>query len=351
DPYRQERNWSVALLEMMSSPNICDKSWVTEQYDSTVRTNTMIGPGGDAALLRVKETDMALAMTTDCNPRFVFLNPRRGAILAVAEAARNVSCTGATPIAITNCLNFGNPYKPESFYFFKEAVAGMGEACRMFDTPVTGGNVSFYNESEETSILPTPVIGMVGLLDDIKKAVRSPFQNAGDAIVLLGETMADLGGSEYLHHLHQVIAGDAPEIDLALEHRTQICLREAIQREWISSAHDCADGGLAVALAECCILNRNNPLGAAVSLSNSILQTTDILFSESPSRIVLSVSQDKVGDVLALAASMQVPAEKIGEVGGDRIRIGSWIDIDLHSLSNSYYQALPNFFKGVQSSE
>jgi len=351
DPYRQDRNWNVALLEMLGSPNICDKSWITEQYDSTVRTNTVIGPGGDAALLLVKETEMALAMTTDCNPRFVYLNPRRGARLAVAEAARNVSCTGATPIAITNCLNFGNPYKPESFYFFKEAVAGMGEACRVFDTPVTGGNVSFYNESEETSILPTPVIGMVGLLEDVRKAVMSPFSRSNDAVILLGETKADLGGSEYLYHLHQVVAGDTPEIDLDLEFRTQKCVREAIQRGLVTSAHDCSDGGLAVALAECCILDRNNPVGARVSLGKNHLHITDLLFSESPSRIVLSVSQENVGDVLALAASMLIPAEMIGETGGDRFKIGPWIGIDLKSLMDSYYNAIPNYFKGVQASQ
>ncbi len=350
-PYRQERDWNVALLELLSSPNICDKSWVTEQYDGTVRTNTMIGPGGDAALLWIKDTDLAVAMCTDCNPRFVYLNPRRGAMLAVAEAARNVSCTGAEPIAVTNCLNFGNPYKPESFYFFKEAVAGMGEACRVFDTPVTGGNVSFYNESEESSILPTPVIGMVGLLQNADKAVRSHFRQTGDRVILLGETKADLGGSEYLYHLHHVLAGDAPEIDLALEKRTQQCLREAIYRGWVRSAHDCSEGGLAVALSESCLLNRNHPLGAEVSLSRGDLHPTDLLFGETPSRIVLSVPPEKAGDILALAASMDVPAEEIGETGGNRLRIGAWIDLDLERMSRAYYDSLPSRFKTAQAAE
>ncbi len=350
-PYRQERDWNVALLGLLSSPNICDKSWVTEQYDGTVRTNTVLGPGSDAALLWVKDTDMALAMTTDCNPRFVYLNPRRGAALAVAEAARNVSCTGAKPIAITNCLNFGNPYKPESFYFFKEAVAGMGEACRVFETPVTGGNVSFYNEAEEGSILPTPVIGMVGLLEDVDKVVRSHFQEAGDRIILLGRTGPDLGGSEYLHHLHGVLAGDAPRLNLELEKRTQECLRQAISRGWVRSAHDCSEGGLAVALAECCILDLHNPLGARVTLERGELSTTDLLFAETPSRIVISLHPKHVQDLLELAASMRVPADEIGEVVSNRFRIGDWIELDLEKMQKAYYEALPSLFSKASAAE
>ncbi len=351
NPYRQKRDWNVALLQLLSSPNICDKSWVTEQYDSTVRTNTVFGPVGDAAMLWIKDTEIGLAMTTDCNPRFVYLNPRRGAALAVAEAARNVSCTGAKPIAITNCLNFGNPYKPESFYFFKEAVAGMGEACRVFETPVTGGNVSFYNESEEGSILPTPVIGMVGVLENISKAVRSCFQRESDKIIVLGRTRADLGGSEYLYHLHHVIAGDAPSLDLELEKRTQECLREAIDRGLIRSAHDCSEGGIAVALAECCISDRKRVLGAQVKLDISDLHPTDLLFGESPSRIIISAGEEHLGDILTLAATMQVHAEEIGEVGSNRIKIGSWIDIGIEEARRGYYESLPAYFKQAQLAE
>ncbi|RJP77095.1 MAG: phosphoribosylformylglycinamidine synthase subunit PurL [Candidatus Zixiibacteriota bacterium] len=350
-PYRADRDWNVALLEMLASPNVCDKGWVTRQYDSTVRTNTVQGPGGDAALLWVKETDTALAVTTDCNPRFVYLNPRRGAALAVAEAARNVSCTGAQPIAITNCLNFGNPYKPESFYFFAEAVAGMGEACRAFDTPVTGGNVSFYNESEETSILPTPVIGMLGLLEDVTKTVRSHFQQAGDRVVLLGTTKPELGGSEYLWHHYGVLAGDAPALDLDLEKRTQEVVRQAIAGGWVRSAHDCAEGGLAVALAECCLRDRERPLGATVALEPGDLAAADLLFAESASRIILSVPPEHAAEVLQLAALKGVPAADLGAVGGDRLVLGAWVDLDLARMAEAYYNALPAYFQAVAAAE
>ncbi|MCX6639676.1 MAG: phosphoribosylformylglycinamidine synthase subunit PurL [bacterium] len=351
DPYRQDRDWNVALLELLASPNICDKSWVTQQYDSTVRTNTVLGPGGDAALLRVKGTSLGLAMTTDCNPKFVYLNPRRGAALAVAEAARNISCTGATPIAITNCLNFGNPYKPESFYFFKEAVAGMGEACRIFDTPVTGGNVSFYNESEESMILPTPVIGMLGILENLELRVNSYFQHEGDRIILFGMTGADLGGSEYLYHLHNTLAGDAPPLDLEVELRTQICLREAISRGWIRSAHDCSEGGLAVALVECCILNRKSLIGAAISLGESRLHAADQLFAESASRVILSVDPKHLGEVMALAAESKIPAAEIGKIGSDRIIIGPWVDLEVEKAAYTFYNALPKLLKSAISAE
>ncbi|TKJ38425.1 phosphoribosylformylglycinamidine synthase II [candidate division LCP-89 bacterium B3_LCP] len=350
-PYRQERDWNVALLSLLASPNICDKSWVTEQYDATVRTNTIAGPGGDAAVIWVKDTPLALAMTTDCNPRFVYLNPRRGAALAVAEAARNVSCTGAEPIAITNCLNFGNPYKPESFYYFKEAVAGMGEACRIFETPVTGGNVSFYNEAEDTSILPTPVIGMLGLLQDVDKAIGSRFKNAGDRIILLGQTGPDLGGSEYLYHIHGVLAGDAPTLDLDLEKRTQKCLREAIKRGLLRSAHDCSEGGFTVALAECCMISQHETLGAVVQLKEGDLTTTDLLFAETPSRIIISVLPEHINDVITFAESMQVPAIEIGEVTDDSLKIGGWVDLPSDAMRKAYFDSLHSMFSKAQAIE
>jgi phosphoribosylformylglycinamidine synthase len=346
-PYRLDRNWNVALSQLLASPNICDKGFITGQYDSTVRTNTVLGPGGDAALLWIKETTLGLAMTTDCNPRFVYLNPRRGTALAVAEAARNVSCTGAEPIAITNCLNFGNPYKPESFYFFQEAVAGMGEACRILGTPVTGGNVSFYNESEETSILPTPVIGMIGLMEDVDHAVRSHFQKEGDVVILLGKTKADLGGSEYLWHLYDVLAGDAPELDLELEKRTQFVLRKAINSGWVRSAHDCSEGGLAVALAECCLLDPEHPIGSKINIKPGNLTVADLLFAESASRIIISCPAELKDEILNLAEFMEVPAEIIGEVGGDRLVIADWIDLSVNELIHIYYQALPNYFHNI----
>ncbi|MFH1863160.1 MAG: phosphoribosylformylglycinamidine synthase subunit PurL [bacterium] len=344
DPYRQKRDWNETLLKMLASPNICDKSWVYEQYDSTVGASTILGPGGDAALLWIRATPLALAICTDGNPRYVYLNPRRGAALAVAEAARNVSCTGAKPTAITNCLNFGNPYKPESYYFFREAIAGMGKACRVLNTPVTGGNVSFYNESETSAILPTPVIGMLGILDDVTQAVGSFFNREGDAVILLGENKPDLGGSEFLAHLFGKLTGDAPELDLALEKRTQACLRTMIRRGWVRSAHDCSLGGLVIALAKCCLKDKQHPIGAQIHLHPGTLSITDLLFAESPSRILISSAPDHAAKILRYAGLKRVPAGLIGRTGGDRLMIGNWINVALEIVSDAYIQTLPGFF-------
>jgi phosphoribosylformylglycinamidine synthase subunit PurL len=223
----------------------------------------------------------------------------------------------------------------------------MGEACRALGTPVTGGNVSFYNESEDTAILPTPVIGMIGLMENVDQAVRSYFQKEGDVIILLGQTKAELGGSEYLMHHYGVLAGDAPELNLELEKRTQFVLRKGILSGWVRSAHDCAEGGLGIALAECCILNREQPKGAQIHLENGELTTADLLFSESASRILLSCLPETAAEMLDLADFMNVPAAKIGEVGGDRLQINSWVDQPLDRLIQTYYQALPDNFSGV----
>jgi phosphoribosylformylglycinamidine synthase subunit PurL len=198
------------FLKVFSSPNIVSKQWVYHQYDSMVRTNTVVGPGCDAAVILIKGTNKALAMKTDCNSRYVYLNPKEGTKIAVAESARNIVCSGGVPLGVTNCLNFGNPYKPEVYWQFAQAIAGMGEACRHFDTPVTGGNVSFYNESPETAVYPTPTIGMVGLIEDLKHITTSYFKDEGDVIYLLGEDKEELGGSEYLKVIHNKVAGDSP---------------------------------------------------------------------------------------------------------------------------------------------
>ena len=214
DDYPLECDWNAVLLQLMASPNLCYKGWVFEQYDSMVRTNTAVGPGSDAAVLRIRKTDRALAMCTDCNGRYVYLNPRMGAQIAVAEAARNVVCSGGKPLAVTNCLNFGNPYKPEIYYCFAEAVAGMGEACEVFETPVTGGNVSFYNEDPERAVFPTPTIGMVGLIEHVDQITTQYFKHSGDVIILLGETKEELGGSEYLYRIHSQTRGRCRSLTL-----------------------------------------------------------------------------------------------------------------------------------------
>ena len=257
------------MRQLLTSPTIASKRWVYRQYDTTVRTNTMIAPGGDAAVIRVRGTNRAIAVSTDCNARYVYLDPRMGARTAVAEAARNVACTGARPRAITNNLNFGNPRKPETYFQLREAVAGIAEACVALDTPVTGGNVSLYNESPIGPVYPTPVIGMVGVVDSIRHVTGAAFTTAGDSIVLLGNPTDELGGSEYLARVHGIVAGAPPRCDLAAERKLIDALLEAIQSGLVRSAHDCSDGGLAVALAECCLVNRDAQLGADVDLKES----------------------------------------------------------------------------------
>ncbi|HKH93495.1 MAG TPA: phosphoribosylformylglycinamidine synthase subunit PurL, partial [Gemmatimonadaceae bacterium] len=246
-PEEAEPCWTLERL--LGSPTIASKRWVFQQYDHTVRTGTVVGPGGDAAVVRIRGTDRAIALKTDCNGRYAYLDPREGARIAVAEAARNVACAGGRPMAITNNLNFGNPKRPEVYFQLREAVAGMKEACEVLGTPVTGGNVSLYNENPTGAVYPTPVIGMVGLVDSLAHVTRSTFTTPGDAIVLLGENTDELGGSEYLARVHDVVAGRPPRCDLARERAVIATLLDAIRSGAVRSAHDCAEGGLAVALA------------------------------------------------------------------------------------------------------
>jgi len=345
-PERAEEKDPAWTLEwLLSAPTIASKAWAYRQYDSTVRTNTVIGPGGDAAVIRVRGTNKALAVKTDCNARYVFLDPRVGGRIAVAEAARNVACTGARPMAITNCLNFGNPTRPEVFYQFKEAVAGMGEACRALGTPVTGGNVSLYNESPSGAVYPTPVIGMVGLIDDISHITRATFQQDGDAILLLGEMGGELGGSEYLATIHGQVLGPPPRCDVEREKVVIDILLDAIRSGVVSSAHDCSDGGIAVALAECCIANIEAQSGAEIDLS-SWAQLTDraILFGESQGRVILSSSAPD--RVIAIAAKAGVPCVEIGRVrrGANTLEIklpkGS-MRSPLARLRRAYHDTIP----------
>lgn len=324
------------LLRLLRSPNIASKRWVYEQYDSMVRTNNVVLAEGDAAVVLLKETGKALSLKTDCNGRYAYLNPRRGGMIAVAESARNVACTGARPLAITNCLNFGNPYKPEVYWQFKEAVAGIGDACRYFNTPVTGGNVSFYNESPNASVYPTPVIGMLGLIDDASLAVTSHFKNDGDVIVQLGLTKGHVGGSEYLAVVHGLVAGDAPGIDLEAEKRLQEVLIESSGKGLIRSAHDCSDGGLAVALAECCIGTGAGAIGAEVDVVPDGIRPDFQLFGEDQGRAIVSAAASNGHAILEIARQHQVPASVIGRVGGDRLVIGKYVSIPVGEMSDAY---------------
>ncbi len=335
----QPANYSEVLKKLISSPNIASKRWVFEQYDSMVRTNTVVGPGSDAAVLRIRHSEKGIALATDCNGRYCYLNPRRGGQIAVAEAARNVACSGARPVAITNCLNFGNPYKPEMYYLFAECVAGMGEACRVFDTPVTGGNVSFYNEDPERAVYPTPTIGMLGIIDDLAHITTKNFKSGGDLIFLAGVTKDELGGSEYMKVIHYQVTGDVPALDLEFEKRLQSFILEAICQGLVKSAHDCSEGGLAVALAESCIGDRENPVGAIVKFKLD-LRADALYFGESQSRVVLSCAPERKGSLVQLAGSMNVPLSEIGVVGGSSLKINSDIDLDLATMDDLYYETI-----------
>ncbi|NND73105.1 MAG: phosphoribosylformylglycinamidine synthase subunit PurL [Rhodothermales bacterium] len=332
-----------ALEHLLSSPNIASKEWVYRQYDTMVRTNTLVGPGSsDAAVVRIKGTNKGLAVKTDCNGRYVYLNPRRGGQIAVAEAARNVVCSGGRPVAITNCLNFGNPYKPEVYWTFKEAVGGMGDACRKFDTPVTGGNVSFYNENPSGAVFPTPTIGMLGVIKDLKKGVvTSRFKKAGDGVYMLAPAAwsfrNDLGGSEYLSWKAGTV-GDAPFMDLDEEHAVHQAMLSLISAGYVSSAHDISDGGLAVCLAECAIFAGS--LGCRVSI-NSENRLDAVLFGESQSRIIFTSSREPE---LSGEHTKGVQVVRLGTVEGKSVQISyndkTVIDLPIDTLSHRYNSTL-----------
>jgi len=316
---------AAALLTLLGSPAIGSKRWVYRQYDHMVRTNTINMPGMGAGVVRIKDTDRALAMSVDGNGRYCYLDPRRGAMLAVAEAARNVACAGARPLAATNCLNFGNPERPSIMWQFAQAVEGIGEACRALDTPITGGNVSLYNETDGKAIYPTPVIGVVGLLEHADRVVSRSFKAAGDAIVLLGDGHGELGGSEYLKVAYGLVQGEPPSLDLHVERRLQDLLVQLAGARFLQSAHDCSDGGLAVTLAECAFDTAG--IGADVSIDSvSVAGDAEInraaaLFGESASRVVVTVAPGAVAEVLKQAKTSGVPARVIGRTGGHELRI------------------------------
>jgi phosphoribosylformylglycinamidine synthase II len=336
-----------ALEALLDAPELGSKAWVWRQYDSLVQGNTVLGPGGDAALVRIRREDgtptgRAIALSVDCNPRWCWLDPHAGTVAAVAEAARNVACTGARPLALTNCLNFGNPEKPEIMWEFVEAVRGLGEAAEAFDTPVVSGNVSFYNETSGRAIFPTPTVAMVGLLEDAGRHAVSHWPRPGLEVVLLGETREELGGSEWLRLRRGREAGLPPAVDLAHERRLQDLLVDGVARGLVRSAHDVSDGGLAVALAECCFTGPSR-IGVRVTLS-SRLRLDALLFGESTGRVL--VGTDDAEGLLARAREARVPAARIGATGGDRLCVGPatgrpWLDVEVARLATLWEQALP----------
>jgi phosphoribosylformylglycinamidine synthase len=323
----ESKDLKTDLMTLLATGNLASKQWVYRQYDHMVRTNTAILPGADAAVVRIKETRRALAMSLDGNGRYCAANPREGAKLIVAEAARNVVCVGARPIAITNCLNFASPERPEVMWSFSEVVDGMAEACRALGTPVVSGNVSFYNETEGRGILPTPVIGMVGLTEDVRRTVQPGFKNDGDVVALLGVTNDDLSMSEYAVSVAGVTtseitaAGQVPSLDLESELAVQNACLEAAEAGLLMSAHDCSDGGLAVALAECSFSSLGREaIGARVDLEGT-LSPTSLLFSESPSRIIISFDSAVAEEVEKIAQKHNAPFKVIGRVGGNSLSV------------------------------
>jgi phosphoribosylformylglycinamidine synthase len=306
-----------SLPLLLDEPSIASKRWVFEQYDSTVQGATLLGPGGDAGVLRVADTDFGLAVTVDCNSRLVALDPYEGGKATVAEAARNIACTGALPLGITDCLNFGNPERPEIFFQFKEACRGIGDACRVFNTPVTGGNVSLYNQSPTGAIDPTPTVGMVGLLENLDHKVPSHFQQSGDAVLLLGAaTSGLLGGSAYWAHVHDFVGGEQPKVDLQHELALQKFLLAAARQKLLRSAHDTSTGGFAVALAEAAMGGpyATTSLGATVTLAGTA-EDAALLYGEDQGRVVASADLKQVAAIVALGKELGVAVEAIGRVG------------------------------------
>lgn len=334
------KDYNNTLLKLMASPNIASKEWVYEQYDHMVQTNTTVLPGSDAAVIRIKETKKAISATTDCNSRYCYLNPYTGAQIAVAEAARNLVCTGADPAAVTDCLNFPNPEKADRFWQFKNCIKGISDACKFFKTAVVSGNVSFYNESPEGPIYPTPTIGMIGIIEDSSHICTQNFKAEGDEIILLGDCKEELGGSEYLKTIHKLTKGDCPELDLKLEESVQKTALEAIRKGLLNSTHDCSEGGLASALAECCISYKENMIGVTIDRLDSNIRKDALLFGESQSRIIISCNKENSEQIQKIAEKNKTPFQIIGKTGGKQLKILDLIDVELEQLHNKWSNAI-----------
>ena len=333
----------AALLKVLASPNVCSRAWIYRQYDQQVMLNTLVLPGSDAGVLRIADTGRAIAVSSDCNGRYCYLDPYTGAQIAFAEAARNVACAGGRPAAITDCLNFGNPEKPEVFWTFYESVRGMSDACKAFNVPVISGNVSFYNESFGSPIYPTPTVGLVGVLEDAGKRVTMAFKDAGDVIVLLGETEAEIGGSEYLSTIHGLIEGAPPALVIEDELAIHRALLDAIDAGLVKSAHDCSEGGIGVALAESAIAG---DIGAKVVLDDELAPALS-LFSETQGRVVLTCDPDDAEALVELLVARNVPFSVIGDVCSDRLAIENTIDLPMSALRDAWVPTLERLVAGV----
>jgi phosphoribosylformylglycinamidine synthase len=323
------------LLRLVGSPNLADKSWVTDQYDRYVQGNTVLAQPEDAGIVRVDEAShLGVAVSTDCNGRFAQLDPYAGAQLALAEAFRNVAVTGARPLAVTDCLNFGSPEDPTVMWQFEQSTSGLKDGCAALGIPVTGGNVSFYNQTGDTAILPTPVVGVLGVIDDVRLRVPQGFTQAGHHVLLLGETRTELSGSTWADVVHDHLGGRPPQVDLAAEQALGAFMYEAARRGLLSAAHDLSDGGLAMALVESCL---RHDIGVHVELEDPFVD----LFSESSGRAVVAVAEDRHDEVVALAEEHDVELASIGRTGGDAFEVAGEFQVSLAELRADWEATLP----------
>ena len=336
---KEPSDYNETLLRLLDSPTIASKRWVYRQYDHEVGINTLVRPGADAAVLRVKGSEARVAITVDGNGRYCHLDPRVGSALVVYEAARNLACVGALPLAVSDCLNFGNPEKPEVMWQFKEAIEGMRRACIALNTPVVSGNVSFYNETGGRGIYPTPTIAMVGLIEPGGRHQTPWFKEEGDLIVLLGKNRLDLGGSEYLKLIHGISRGRPPRLDPTLEEAVIATTLAAVREGIAKSAHDCSEGGLAVALAECCF-GGGQALGGVVNLNKRIREDA-LLFGESSGRVIITVSEEKLSELKRMAYGFRAPLTVIGQVGGDRLKIKGLIELGVEEMREVWERGIP----------
>jgi phosphoribosylformylglycinamidine synthase len=338
----QPKDLNDVLLKLLSHPTIASKEWVFKKGDPKLGKTIPVGPGSDAGVMAVPGSKKGVAATTDCNGSYVYLDPFFGSAIAVAESARNLVCAGAKPLAITDGINFGNPKNPEIYWQFHQAVLGISEACKKLNTPVVSGNVSFNNENPKGSVDPTPVIGMVGVIEDAGKAITQSFKAAGDVILLVGETHEEIGGSQYLQTIHDQKKGPLPKLDLDLEKRVQDTVLEAIQKGLVASAHDCSEGGLAVALAECCITDAKDQLGAEVLLDGAKIRPDALLFGETQSRIIISAKPTNAAEIEKLCRKNKVPVSRLGTVGKDTLKIEGLIDLKTSEMDKAWRGSIPN---------
>ncbi len=350
DAIFEPKSYSEALMKLLGSPNLASREGVYRQYDHTVRTNTVTGPGSDAAVMRIKNTNLSLAMTVDGNSTYCLLNPYYGGAIAVAEAARNLVCVGAKPIALTDCLNFGNPERPETMWHFAASIEGMTDACNRFGIPVVSGNVSFYNETKGLGIYPTPIVGMVGLIEGVRAPLTAGFKESGEKVVLIGETLDELGGSEYLKTLYSQERGYPPILNFEREKGVQKIVLLSAQEGILTSAHDCSEGGLAVALAESCILSPG-AMGAMITIVPKGIRMDSFLFSESQSRIVVTVKESDLPRLRQLIEAESLPYSVLGVTGGKELnmtldgRPDQVIHLSVQEMKEAHSKGLQKYFE------